>query len=837
MTPSITSAELRPVSSSRFSAVPVAFVRTGITASLLLLQASLALSQVSVLTQHYDNARTGQNTQETILTHANVNSSRFGKLFTQPLDGFEAAQPLYVPNVFIPATNSTHNVVYAVTLHDSVYAFDADDNQGAKAAPLWQVNFLAPANGITTVPVADEKCYVTGYPEFGIQGTPVIDLNRNAIYVLAMTKENGLYVHKLHALNLGTGEELFGGPVTIRASFTANNQTYTFVDQYQQQRPGLLLQNNTVYIGFGGPGCNIASEMGWVMAYNADTLQQVGAFNVSPGVDASAIWMSGAGLAGDGAGNVYFATGDGLFDADIGGSHYGDTVLKLNEANGALNLADYFTPFNQQFLNDNDLDLGSGQILLLPEQPSGGLTLSVGKNGVMYLLDQDNLGHYNPAGDIQIPQEIQAPVAGEVHAGLTFWNNTIFLEAEQTPVFAYSFSNGQISSQPISQTPIANSTPKGGIVSSNGTQDGIFWFVTFATKKLFAYDATNLATELYDNGQAGSRDALGPLVHFGMPIVANGHVYMNGQTQLTVFGLLSFFAPVGGNNQTGVVGKTLPLALQAGLQNPYTGQPVQTAGIPVTFTAAGNVGVFSNPNATTDNSGTASTTYTLPTKPGAYTLTASSPGYANATFHVTAISDVATAVVVSGGNSQKVPVLTTLPSQLKVKAKDANGNGVGGVVITFSDNGAGGAFSATTVTTNSSGIASTSYTTGTKSGLIKISASASGLTPAIFKETVLAGPAASLAIKSGNNQTVAAGTLASKKLQVIVQDQYGNPVPGVSVSFSDGGAGGNLSPNPVATNTKGIAAASYTAPAQVGQVAVTASASGLAPVTFTITVD
>ena len=798
---------------------------------------STSFGQISVLTQHYDNARTGQNTHETILTNANVNPSQFGKLFTQTLDGMEAAQPLYVPNVFIPSTNSSHNVIYAVTQHDSVYAFDADNNQGSNASPLWQVNFLDPPNGITTVPLADEKCQVTGYTEFGIQGTPVIDSNRNAMYVLAMTKENGTYVHKLHALDLGTGAELFGGPVKIVASVTINGQTYSFVDKYQQQRPGLLLQDGIVYIGFGSPGCNIATEMGWVMAYDGLTLQQVGAFNASPGVDASAIWMSGAGLAGDGAGNIYLSTGDGLFDADVGASHFGDSALKLSQSNGALNLADFFTPFNQQFLFDNDLDLAAGQVLLLPEQPGGNFTLAVGKNGVMYLLDQDSMGHYNPAGDIQIPQEVAAPVTGEVHAGLTYWNNTVYLEAEQTPVMAYSFTNGSLSTQPISQTPSVTSNPRGGIVSSNGVQDGIFWYVTFPTRKLFAFDATNLAVKLYDNGLAGSRDDLGPLVHFGMPIVANGRVYVNGQTQLAVFGLLSFFTPVGGDSQTGVVGTPLPLALRAGLQDPYTGQPVDTPGIPVTFTASGKAGVFSNPVTTTDNSGIASTNYTLPTQPGTYTITASSPSYASATFLVTATVGAANTLSFASGNSQKVPVVSQLPSPVKVKAKDALGNVVVGVVVTFNDGGAGGSFSSPTATTDSSGIATTSYTTGTKSGVIKITASASGATPAVFKETVLPGPAVSLKVFSGNNQTVQAGAAAPKLLQVIVADQYGNPVSGISVNFADGGAGGTLAPNPALTNAKGIAGTRYTTPDEVGRVTITASSPALNPVTFTITVD
>jgi hypothetical protein len=817
--------------------MPRLFLHAAIAVVLLLLWNCPSLAQVSVLTQAYDNSRTGQNINETILTHGNVNSSQFGKLFTQSLDGFEAAQPLYVPNVFIPATNSVHNVVYVVTQHDSVYAFDADSNQGSNALPLWHVNFLNPANGVTTVSIADQKnCAVSGYTEFGIQGTPVIDPNRNAIYMLAMTKENGTFVHKLHALDLGTGAELFGGPATVSASVTIDGHTYTFVDQYQQQRPGLLLQDGTVYIGFGGPGCNIATEMGWVMAYDGFTLQQVGAFNASPGVDASAVWMSGAGIAGDGAGNIYFSTGDGLFDADIGGSHYGDTVVELSQGNGVLNLVDYFTPYNQQFLQDADLDVSSGQLILLPEQPEGKFALQSGKDGSLYLLDPENLGKFNPAGDIQIAQKLSAPVAGEVHAGLAYWNNTIFVAAEQTPILAYSFTNGQLSNQPISQTPAVTSTPKGGNVSSNGVQDGIYWYVTSATKKLFAFNATNLAVELYDNGLAGTRDALGPLVHFGMPIVANGRVYVNGQTQLAVFGLLPAFTAAGGNNQTGVAGTTLPLALQAGLKNPYTGAPIQTAGVPVTFTASGKAGVLSNPNATTDNSGTASTNYTLSSKPGTYTITASSPGYAPATFVVTATSDAATTLAKFSGNAQKVPVVSPLPSPIKVKAKDAQGHTVAGVVIAFSDGGAGGSFSSPTATTDSTGIATVSYTTGTKSGLIKITASAAGTTSAVFNETVLPGPAVALSVQSGNNQTVDVATLAPKQLQVIITDQYGNPVSGISVHFSDGGAGGSFSPNPAVTSTKGIAGTHYTTPANPGLVTVTASAPSLTSVTFTVQV-
>jgi len=799
--------------------------------------AAAVSAQVSVLTHHYDNARTGQNTSETILTHANVNPVTFGQLFGQNLDGQEAGQPLYVPSIFIPALNATHNVVYVATQHDSVYAFDADNNRGTNSSPLWQVNFLDPANGITTVPVADEACYVTGYSEFGIQGTPVIDPTRNAIYVLAMTKENGVYVHKLHALDLGTGVELFGGPVMIQASFVSHGKTYNFVDKYQQQRPGLLLQNGIVYIGFGSPGCNIKSEMGWVMAYDGGTLQRVGAFDDSPAVMASAIWMSGAGLAGDNAGNVFFSTGDGTFDNDTGGGHFGDSVIKLTQGNGVLSLGDWFTPYNQQYLQVNDLDLSSGQVVLLPEQAGGTLSLAIDKNGTMYLLDQDKMGQYDPQGDFQIPQEIVAPVLGEVHAGLTYWNGFVYVLAESTPPMAYSFSNGALSDQPIMQAPIATANPTGGIVSSNSQQDGIFWYATSPTNKLFAYDATDLTHQLYNTAMAGKRDVMAPLVHFTMPIVANGRVYVNGQTKLTVFGLLPAIDDLAGNNQSHEVGTTLPIALKIGLQDSYTGQAIQQAGVPITFTVSGNRGSFSNANATTDNSGTASTTYTLPPSAGTYTITASSVGYVSSKFAVKATVGAPAVISIANGNYQSAQVTTTFPMPLKVRVKDSSGYPVPGVLVSFSDGGAGGTRSSPTATTDSSGFASISYTAGTKSGLVHPTASVSGLTPVVFNENVLAGPAVSLAIYSGNNQTVKRGTATAKVLQVIIQDQYANPEKAIPVTYSDGGAGGTFSVNPALTSATGIAGTHYTAPLQTGTVTITASAAGLTPVKFTVLVQ
>ncbi|MFZ1919691.1 MAG: Ig-like domain-containing protein [Terriglobales bacterium] len=591
----------------------------------LLLGTSAAFGQISVLTQHYDNARTGQNTQESILTPANVNSKQFGKLFAQSLDGQMPAQPLYVPNVFIPGLNSTHNVVYAVTMHDSVYAFDADNNQGSNASPLWQVNFLDPANGVTSVPLSDESCSV-GYTEFGIQGTPVIDLTQHAIYLLAMTEENGNFVHRLHALDLGTGAELFGGPVVVSASSVVNGKTYTFIDRYQMQRTGLLLQNGIIYLGFGSPGCNVETENGWVMAYDQLTLQQVGVFNVSPGVKASAVWQSGGGLAGDGAGNVFFATGDGLFDGP-GGTHFGDSVIRLNQGDGVLNLADSFTPYNQKFFQQNNLDVGSGQVQMLPQQPDGrNFLLAIDKNGTAYLLDQTNLGGYNSAGDYQIQQELDVPVLGEVHAGLTYWNNTVYIAAFQTPVMAYTFAGDQLSLEPTSQTPAVTSNPQGGIVSSSGTENGIFWYVTSPSNKLFAYDATNLATQFYNSAQGGKRDTLGAMVHFPMPVVANGKLYINGQTALSVFGLLSQSA-----TNTTIASSMNPSIYGQAVS--FTATVASGAGTPagtVQFDIDG--GAFGSPVTLASGSATSGSISTLAT--GTHTVTAvysGATGYAPST--------------------------------------------------------------------------------------------------------------------------------------------------------------------------------------------------------------
>ena len=317
-----------------------------------------------VLTSQYDNARSGCTQRETALTPRNVNARQFGKLFSMPVDGSIYAQPLYVPRLEIPA-KGVHNVIFVATEHDSVYAFDAD---GGSTEPLWKISFLDQQKGVTTIPARDVSCPFIE-PEIGITSTPVIDLRSGTIYVLARTKEkNGTfssrYVQRLHALAVTTGAEKFGGPVEIKASVKgsgagSSNGQIVFEPLRENPRAALLLANEKVYLTWAS-SCDVGPYHGWVMAYDAHTLAQVAAFNASPDADDSGIWAGDTGPAADPAGNIFVATGNGRFDAVSGGRDYGDSLLKLGLAGPQLLVRDYFTPFNQQELDAEDKDLGSG---------------------------------------------------------------------------------------------------------------------------------------------------------------------------------------------------------------------------------------------------------------------------------------------------------------------------------------------------------------------------------------------------------------------------------------------------------------------------------------------
>ena len=517
-----------------------------------------------VLTSHNDNARTGQNLNETALTTTNVNSKQFGKLFSYPVDGQIYAQPLYLPNVSIP-NQGVHNVIYVATENDSLFAFDAD---GLAPYVLWQLSFINAANGTTTIDCITVDIVCNIYPITGITSTPVIDPTSNTIYVLVRTQQNDTWAQSLHALDITTGAEKFGGPVEVNAIVAgtgagSSRGKVMFDTLHDTQRAGLLLANGNVYIGWAG------QAHGWIMAYNATTLKQVAVVNTTPNGTLGGLWQAGNGIAADSLGNVYFATGDGTFDLNTGGVDFGDTLMKM-DAN--LNVLDYFTPMDQACrLLPNDLDLGSGGPLVLPAQAGSYADeiIQAGKGGSpcdlfgttyavpIYLVNRDDMGEYDPQQD----QDIQT-VEGTVHG---YWGSPAYWQGPSAQYLYYSgmtnesgggdylkqytLTDGLVSTAPVEQTPNlfpVGSTPS---ISANGTSNGILWTVERKDilssspgthpAVLYAYDATDVATELYNSAQVKTlRDQPGCANKFITPTIANGKVYVGTQNELDVYGVL-----------------------------------------------------------------------------------------------------------------------------------------------------------------------------------------------------------------------------------------------------------------------------------------------------------
>jgi hypothetical protein len=709
-----------------------------VTAGLSVCILPCSLAQVSITTQRYDNARSGLNLSESLLTPAKVNTTTFGKLFSQQVDGAIVGHPLLLPNVTIPGLGK-HNVVYVATMHDSVYAFAAASNTGSNSQPLWFKTFTDPAHGITSVPIADQACpKVNFFTEIGVLPAMVIDPVTGTLYVVAKTEENGSFVHRLHALDVATGQEKLGGPVQIKGSVVSGGVTFTFKDQFQMPRPGLALVNGVVYATFGTLGCKYATNaVGWMIAYSASSLQQLGVFTTNPkdGYGAG-IWQGGVAPAVDSEGNLYFATADGPFDADSGGSHYGDSVLKVNLGT-SLGVADYFTPYNQAYLNQNDLDLGSGGVVLLPNQPQPHPheMIAVGKEGSIYVIDRDNLGKFNASGNSQIPQFLPF-VTGEVDGVPLYWNTTLFVAGQDFPVQAYSLTNGSLSATPIYQSSLVFANPVGLVLSAQGNSSPVLWAMEGqgAATRMYAFDALTL-NKLYSTADL-SRDSIGGAPHLVTPVVANGRVYVGGTSKLTVYGLFRVLPVVSGNAQSGTVNTALPTALKIQATDPYGGS---VAGFSITFSDDGAGGSFNPELAKTDRSGFASTVYTLPKIASTVTVTASSSGFNNASFSETAQAGAPTLVKTHAGYNQTAPVNTPLPAQISAAVKDAFNNPVPGVTVTFSDGGAGGILSPKTVTTDSSGYANVNYTTPPVAGIVFVTATVSGVsTVATFKETVTA---------------------------------------------------------------------------------------------------
>lgn len=501
----------------------------------------------AVVTYHNDNARTGQNLNETILTPGKVNSSGFGKLFVITTDGKVDAQPLYLPNVNTPS-HGAHNILYVASEHGTVYGLDADTGSA-----LWQLSTLLSGEK----PSDTHGCsQVT--PEIGVTATPVIDPSagpHGTIYLVAMSKDgSGNYHQRLHALDVTTGAEQFGGPKEIQATFpgkgdNSSGGTVVFAPGKYEERAGLLLVNGIVYTAWTSH-CDQRPYTGWVIGYDQNTLAQVSVLNVTPNGSEGAIWMAGSGPAADTSGNIYLLDANGVFDVSLDAhgfpsqGDFGNAFLKISTSNKQLAVADYFEMFNQASENGADQDLGSGGALVLPDlNDSTGkarhLAVGAGKDGNIYLVDRDAMGGFNRNSN-NIYQQVSGAIGG-VFSMPAYFNNTLYYGAVGDQIKAFAISQARLATPPSSRTshkfPYPGATPS---ISANGTSNAILWAAENDDPAvLHAYDATNLATELYNSSQAADdRDELSEGNKFIVPTVVNGKVYVGTINGVGVFGLL-----------------------------------------------------------------------------------------------------------------------------------------------------------------------------------------------------------------------------------------------------------------------------------------------------------
>jgi outer membrane protein assembly factor BamB len=498
---------------------------------------------VDVLTYHNDIGRTGENKGETFLTPFNVSPKTFGKILFLPADGKVDAQPLFVAGLDIPS-HGTHNVLYVATEHDSVYAFDADTG-----AVLWQSSLV----GSGEAPADDYACPLVT-PEIGITATPVIDRDKGAIYVVAMTKGSGVHFQRIHALDLATGTELSGGPTEVQAAFpgkgdNTNGTDVIFNPSQYLERAALLLLDGVVYTTWSSH-CDNRGYTAWVIGYDASSLAQTKVLDLTPNGKQGGIWMSGGGPAADSAGNIYLMTGNGTFDTELDSygfptlGDFGNALVRLSTS-GTLAATDYFTPFDTQAESDADRDLGSGGVLVLPRlQDSQGndhhLAIGAGKERTVFVVDRDAMGKFSPSAN-HVYQELPAgALGGAVFSTPAYFNGTVYYGAVKDSIRAFAISDAKLATAPTSQTSYTFGYP--GVtpgVSANGNASAIVWAVEHGSiAVLHAYDATNLALELYNSNQAGERDQFGPGNKYITPTVANGKVYVGTTNGVAVFGLL-----------------------------------------------------------------------------------------------------------------------------------------------------------------------------------------------------------------------------------------------------------------------------------------------------------
>ena len=526
---------------------------------------------VPVSTWRYDLTHAGQNTNETLLTPSNVNVDSFGKLFSMRVDSTVYAQPLYVPGLTMN-DGQVHNVLFVATENDSIYAFDADSNGGANAKPIWQISLLTSAYGAGAGATAVDW-HDSGSPDVaptvGITGTPTINLATNTMYVVGATKENGVYYSRLHAINIISGTEQPNSPVNITASVpgTGNGSSggvLAFDPLWENQRTALNYYKGYVYFGFGAHGDD-GPWHGWLFAYDATTLKQTAALCTTPNGVGAGIWAAGAGLPIDedgpgGAARMFLVTGNGTpnsptFNAKTG---FGESIVAFDISNGSLTPIDSFTSFNFQTLNNHDWDQGSGGILMVPDNngPNPHMLIQAGKEGRILVLNRDSLGGYVAGANTNalqdIPPQITANDGGLIlqskgfWSTAAYWNGNVYLWAENNVPMLFKLNDGVLSTQPDSMSSITSAFPDPSFsVSSNGTGNGIAWavradqFNTHGPAVLYAWDANDLTSTLYESDTNSKRDAAGAANKFSIPIVTNGKVYIAANGEVDVYGLFN----------------------------------------------------------------------------------------------------------------------------------------------------------------------------------------------------------------------------------------------------------------------------------------------------------
>ncbi len=554
----------RAASRAAFAALAIAIAFGSATTS--------TQSGVDVLTYHNDSARTGQNLNETILTPSSVNAGGFGKLAFFSADGKVDAQPLFVSALSVP-NQGVRNVLFVATEHDSVYAFDADSG-----TVLWRVSVL----GSGETPSDARSCgQVT--PEIGITATPVIDRSRGpngAIYVVAMSKNSsGAYFQRLHALDLATGAELFGGPRAIQAAVAGSGAEgasgiVVFDPKQHEDRAALLLVNGAIVTSWSSH-CDIAPYTSWVISYDAGTLAQRAVLNLTPNGMDGGIWMAGGGPAADASNNVYLMTGNGTFDTTLDANgfpiarDFGNAFVKMAASTG-LSVSDYFTPFDTVAQTGSDLDLGSGGVMLLPDvTDSTGvvrhLAVGTGKDRRLYVYNRDSVGKFSSSRN-NVYQEIDGVLAGGMFAVPAYYNGRVYFGAVGDTIKAFQVTNARLATTPTTQTSrvfaYPGTTPS---ISANGATNGIVWAVQNSNPAvLYAFDARDLGVELYNSTQAANgRDQFGAGNKFIAPMIANGKVYVGTQSGVAVFGLLAAAPGAPSNLRASSSGSSITLSWAA----------------------------------------------------------------------------------------------------------------------------------------------------------------------------------------------------------------------------------------------------------------------------------